>query len=176
MDAKLITTWVGIATGVVAILTFFLSINQRRKELRWKQAELARKLLDELFADADAAQGFYMLDGVQYPYKDFNEQLISVRPEDVVTTVRKVLVKGRLDEKETKILFCLDSLLYFLNRIENSLQSELILFQDISTPCEYYVGLIARHKDTFSRYMNSIGYISLLRFCERFTGWVSEQK
>jgi hypothetical protein len=176
MNATLIAAWVGIATGLVAISTFFYSIQQRRKELRWKQAELARKLLDDLFADVDAAQGLYMLDGVRYPYKDFYDQAIEVRTEDVVVTLNKMLATQHLDGKETKILFCLDSLLYFLNRIENSLISGLVLFQDINTPCEYYVALIARHKSVFSQYMLRVGYKSLLYFCERFSTWTTEYK
>jgi hypothetical protein len=145
-------------------------------ELRWKRAELARKLLDDVFADDDAAQGFYMLDGLNYPYKDWKNEAIDVEPEDIRATLNKALATQQLDDKEARVLFCLDSVLYFLNRIGNPLTSKLILFEDIATPCEYYVGLIAQHKRAFSQYALSVGYRDLLGFFERFSVWASHAK
>ena len=176
MDAKLIATWVGIATGMTAVVTFFMSINQRKKELRWKQAELARKLIDDLFANDDAAQGFYMLDGVQYPYKDFFNQPIIVFPNDVIKAINNTFAGTGLNPKDARIMFCVDTLLYFLNRIENSLKSKLIVFEDIKTPCDYYVSIIATNRSLFISYMHSIGYVELLQFCERFPSWAIQNE
>lgn len=171
LNAPLIAAWVGIATGLAAIATFATSISQRRKELRWKQAELARKLLDDLFANDDSGQGLDMLDGVKRRYKGFDDQAIDVNPADAVATVAKSLSGGDLDDREAKILFCVDIVLYFFNRIEGSLSSKLVLFLDVKTPCEYYVGLIACHKGVFSRYMEQAKYASVVHFCERFSAW-----
>ena len=173
MDIKIVTSWIGIATGLIAIVTFFMSIRQRQKELRWKQAELARKLVDDFLNDPDAAQGLYMLDGLQYPFKDFFGRPMTVTPTEIVDSIEKSVVKENLDDKQARILFCIDSILYFMNRIESSLKSKLIVFEDVDTPCDYYVSLIAPNKVAFSRYMHEVKYTGLLQFCERFPSWTS---
>jgi hypothetical protein len=171
IDLNLVTKWLAIATGFLGIITFIFSIIQRKRELRWKQAELARKLIDDLFNDEDASQALYILDDVNRPYKDCDGTPMNASRSDLMRSINNSLTGARLDQREESIIFNVDSLLYFLNRIDLSLKSKLIVFDDIVAPFDYYLSLMRQDKEAFTNYMKKVGYPNLPHFCNRFPCW-----
>jgi hypothetical protein len=157
--ATLITIGSAVVTGGFAVL-------QWRKELRWKQAELARTLLDEIFDYDPSNDAWRMVDGKEI-YKDGkgNEYRINMG------LVRQALPTPWADDRggqDVYIRWCFDALLYYLERLEQSVQINLVRMEDLTAPTSYYIELMAKDKKLFRDYAELIRFHGAVAFMNRF--------
>src|SRR5215471_11296281 len=118
--ATVITALLTLAGGVV---TAALAVRQSRKDYRWKQAELARSLLDDIFDDPPSNDAWRMVDGEEL-YEDEQGNKYQITMADV----RRALPRPWNDDKGGKdvyIRWCFDDLFYYLERLESSVHLKL---------------------------------------------------
>lgn len=170
----------GICAGVWAVVVWRrearwrredreAELKQRQEELRWKQAELARQLLDDIFDYGPSNDAWRLVDGEEV-YKDEkgNEYRINM------DMVRRALPKPWSDEcagPEVYIRWCFDALLYYLERLEQSVQIELVRFEDLAASTSYYIDLMAKDKQLFQDYAELIRFNRAIAFMNRFSEW-----
>lgn len=160
----LITLGSGVITGGFAVW-------QWRKEYRWKQAELARKLLDEIFDYDPSNDAWRMVDGEEN-YKDNNGNPFRVSMDDV----RRALPTPWNDDsggRDVYIRWCFDALLYYLERLEQSVQIRLVRIEDLAASASYYIALMANDKKLFQDYAELIRFHGAVTFMNRFPEWHS---
>lgn len=158
-----------------AIVEMRYSTDQRNVDLRWRQAETAKKILDELRTDYAARSALMMLDwnGRAYVYEGTatgpvthdkrRESLRTVNtifsPEDLATFIRDAF----------------DSLFDHFERIEHFIRIELIRFEDVKEPLSYHVRKLA-HSDerpTIENFLKVYEFTQATSFLKRFKEWRS---
>jgi hypothetical protein len=152
----------------------------RQQELQWKQAELARELLDDIFDYKPSNDAWEMVDG-ETDFKDMDGVRLHITIEDVrraltLTEESGILILPNATDSETKqkekyIRWCFDALFYYLERLEQSLRTEVVRFGDLRSSATYYVALMATDKKYFQDYCKFIGFEGAVAFMNRFLEW-----
>ena len=152
-----------------AVVTVGFAVWQWRKDYRWKQAELARELLDEIFDYAPSNDALRMVDGEEF-YRDEEDHSFNIN----MNLVRQALPKPWSDSKvgpDVYVRWCFDALFYYLERIEQSVQIKLVRIEDLAGSTSYYITLMARDKKIFTDYAELIGFHRAVAFLNRFPEW-----
>lgn len=174
MDWIQALSWVAaIAVGLFGIVKIVIELKQSRlqrvRELRWKKAQAAKALNDEMLADKAADAAMFMLDwdGREFEIKAGERSSIT-RPEmlSALRTTNTVF-----SDKEMFVRDSFDKWLYYLGIFEHHISRDLIDFMDIEYPVEYYVGLMARDGAVFEEYLRRYGFGRTLSFLARFESW-----
>lgn len=164
--------WIDLVTlvgGVVAVIGGLIaafktiqelqqSRRQREEELRWKQANVAKQLLDELFGHKYSENAVLMLDWnkSKREYVVGDESLI-ISYEDVLTALTKEQ-SDSLSEKEMYIRECFDFFFYFIDRIKHYININLTNFEDIKAPLKPYAKKINYHRKIYYSFMQAQEY------------------
>ncbi len=158
-----ISSWLGAIGGILLAIVNYVSqqrLNRRQRELelkqnklvlRWKQAEAAKKILDEMHADKNAAAAMKMLDWNDVKFEVVPGKREVIWEEDYV----KALRTKNLDftEKEMFIRNCFDNLFYYMAMMEHYVKSDLILLQDVAFPLDYYLNTMKRNHEVFENFL-----------------------
>ena len=155
------------------------SYNQRKLEYRWRQAEMGKKLVDEMFEDEDAYNAALIMDKILKEVTLPSGERVPVSMPDVVSTLKSPDSSGM--EMQLYIHRCFDSFFYHLDRFEHFIQINLVRREDVSVPARYYATILSKYDETFKAYLNYIGYIRALQFLEHlwddsFNPSVSEKR
>ncbi len=175
---------VGAVLGIViAFLKYFSEQRQNRQqreraleqsqlELRWKQAEAAKKLLDEMLTDTRAVAAMKML--------DWNDLEFEVKPGLKLTIWEHEYVKAlrtsnlKFTDKEAYIRDCFDSLFYFMAMIEHYAHSELVRLEDVAFPLDYYMKIINKNRAVFDKFLLHYGLKRTTRMMQRLDRYRDE--
>lgn len=184
MDWIQALSWIGAVIGIVLALIKYVSeqrqnreqreraLAQSQLELRWKQAEAAKKLLDEMLTDTRAVAAMKML--------DWNDLEFEVKPGLKLPVWEKDYLKAlrvsnlAFDDKETFIRDCFDSLFYFMAMIEHYIHSDLVRVEDVAFPLDYYMKIINRNREVFDRFLTHYKLDRTVRFMKRLDGYKEE--
>ncbi len=169
----LLTRAGGVVAIISAVLTGGFALFQWKKDLRWKQAELARSMLDEIFDYPPSDDAWRMVDG-EMDYKDSNGASYTITMADVRAALPQKPSGswGESPGTHVYIRWCFDALLYYLERLELSLEIEIIEFRDIRASVLYYVSLMAKSdKELYLTYARTIGFDGAVAFLDRFSEW-----
>jgi hypothetical protein len=171
---QVISWGVAIAGGLIAAFAaiYQLRINttQRKAELRWKQANLGRELVDEI-CRGGAGKAHQMLD-----YYEEGRTFEAIPEDSKTITLPEILAALDLNNvsKTKKSIFireCFEHLFYSLHRLEHFIESDLLEFEDVNTPFEYYAEIMVKHKQVFVNYMTQAKYRRAILFLDRFQKW-----
>lgn len=149
-----------IGGPIAAIWSFKLrreTLNQQKREHRWRQADLGRQLIDELYLrdrDADVALQFIddelstiAVDGIHYPIS--------------MVDVRQALTYDQgLDSKSIQIRRSFDALFYHLEKFANMIRVELITVEDVQNPTMYYCAKLKVLNPVIEAYLRPVGYVN----------------
>src|SRR5262249_45794692 len=158
--SAIFTIFAGICAGVWAVAVWrreakwrredrHAELLRRNQELQWKQAELARQLLDEIFDFPPSEGALDMLDGESEfsEFEDAGAKRLKIGKSDIQHALRVGTVAGKrslLDsasEKEQRadkhIRYCFDSLFYYLERLERSVATNVVRFEDLLASSGY---------------------------------------
>jgi hypothetical protein len=160
-----------LIAAIFALAQARLSLAQRREDLRWKQAEVAKKVVDEWFDWDESRDALLMIEPRKRRYVLPNGESHVIEQPDVLKALSSTATGN--DVEETFIQDCFDALFYYFERTEQFLMAKLILFPDVQRPAEYYIGLMSAQKNTYRTYAQSIGYSGALAFLDRFKAWSS---
>jgi len=164
----------GLIAAGLAIWQAAQNRQQRALELRWKQADSAKHLIDEIFHDEFSNCATLMLDSWDRAYPIPGASKVKIPWEDVV----RALKVQSFDTEDLKSIFvrdCFDTLFYYLDRFEHFIQVGLTTFEDLRMPTQYYVDMMAEDKALFVSYIKYCKYTNIWQFLDRFPKWVEEQ-
>ncbi len=160
---------VAVGGGLIAAFKTIQELQQSRQqrceELRWKQANIAKQLLDELFGHEYSENAVLMLDWNKgkREYVVGNESLM-ISYKDVITALKKEhsdLTRepsDSLSEKEIYIRECFDFFFYFVDRIKHYININLINFDDIKAPLKSYARKINDNGEVYYSFMQAQEY------------------
>jgi hypothetical protein len=138
------------------------------RELRWKQSEQARSVLDELEDDEYANAAMLLL--------DWDGREVSIAGHYKVFTHKQVdkalrTTDTNFDEDEVVIRDCYDHFFYSLERISLWIEVELISVYDVVFPIGYLAGCMAKRRPVFEGFMCEYDYSRSLRLMKQFESW-----
>ena len=130
---------------------------------------MGKRLYDEIFADEFANNALWMIEspGRLYHGKDAPAVLI---PQSAV--LRAPEHRDVEDDESRYVRDCFDMLMFYLDRIEHYVAIDLVVFQDVESPADYYVAKMAPHKVVYVQYVRSIPYPRVLHFLQRYPSLV----
>lgn len=189
-QASSLTTWLLTGTSISALVggawAFYRYVDERqqdrqqridelkqqRTELRWRQAQAAKQLLDEMQEDSQAVAAMDMLDS--------ESRIFEIAPDTRVDiTVARWLAALQPAPDSANVLLdsfvrgCFDSLFYFMAMLDHYVAREFVLFEDAKFPLDYYIKIMAEDKAVYRSYLSSYGLTGTERFLERFPDWVN---
>jgi hypothetical protein len=145
------------------------SLAQRREDLRWRKAEMAKKLLDEAWSSQRHRQVLTMLDWEGRVYQDGG------RVTGVITYPRLHAAlrteETHFDDDEQFIRDSFDEFFDALTRMQHFASIGLIEFEDVRPRYAYYVRILAAMKPVMKPFLAVYGYKQALEFLERFKAW-----
>jgi hypothetical protein len=165
----------GLIAATLGILEAFQSRRLRERELRWKQAESGKHLIDEIFHESSSNAATLMLDSWDRTYMIASGSEVEIAWKDVL----RALNVESFDKEDTKSVFirdCFDMLFYYLDRFEHLIEAGLTTFEDVQLPIEYYVDMMAEHKVVIAAYIHACKYKKIWHFLNRFPAWVRPPK
>jgi hypothetical protein len=141
---QIVVSAVAIIGGLVAAFKAIAELKrgniQRREDMRWKQAEMAKKIIDEIYNDRLARAAMKMLDwsGLTYERPDGS------RSGPIDDTVRRIglrISNTAFSEKDDGpfIRDAYDALFDAFERLEHFIRIRLIQFEDVQPVFRYYV-------------------------------------
>jgi hypothetical protein len=169
-----VISWVVLSVGGLiaafkAIYEMQQNREQRGEELRWRRANVAKGILDELFSNPHSQFATLILDWSErqreYEVKKGSNQVISYN--EVVAALGKAQ-QADLNDKEVFIRDCFDCFFYLIDRIDHSIRIKLISFEDVDAPLRRYAKKIEIQKETYENFMKSQGYSLAIQFFKRF--------
>ena len=124
----------------------------RERELRWRQAEAGKRLLDELEASGKAQAALGMLDWDGIEYEIAPGKSAEIWESDYLKALR--IWPLNFDDKEVFIRNAFDELFGHMAVCEHHLQAQLVLFEDIRFPYDYYVPTLNRNQTVFEEFLD----------------------
>ncbi|HEY0603305.1 MAG TPA: hypothetical protein VGD58_10360 [Herpetosiphonaceae bacterium] len=155
-------TWGKIASAAFTLIAIFLAImeysestDQRIKELRFQQAQVGKGLLDQVFASEEAQDAMRMLDhqdtGMKFQVTEGEPELI--KTSDIIQALN-----SDEDTPPDKVVFIqerIDTLLFFIGRIQSFIEIDMVNEEDVLYPLEYYAHQMCDYKDDISTYITT---------------------
>jgi hypothetical protein len=144
------------------------NLAQRKLELKWKKSDAGKKLMDEFLDSCNTKDARDILEypsGFLYGGKENSNYNIG-EPEMLLALDTK---PAEGDQKQTKFIReRFDSMLFQFGIFEHHIKRELIDFDDVYYPANYYVKKMNKNKGVFIAYIIKYEFLYTLPFLERF--------
>jgi hypothetical protein len=169
-----VISWIGALIGIaIAVLKYVseqkqnrrqqeLQLDQRKLELRWKQAEAAKKMLDEMLTDQGAQAAMTMLDWDDLEFEIKPGVKANIWEKDYVSALRTKDLD--FSDKEAYIRSCFDNLFYYMAMMDHYINSGLVLLEDVVFPLDYYLAIMNRNRNAFHAFLEHYGQTRTLNF------------
>ncbi|HKW63917.1 MAG TPA: hypothetical protein VJN89_15305 [Candidatus Acidoferrum sp.] len=127
----------------------------RAEELRWKKANSAKELLDDIHNHELEKSAVRMLDwhDGQAEYEISPGQKATVSYADVLAALAKNGSELR-DRKDVYIRDCFDWFFYRVDRIQHYIDRDLIDFDDVKPVFRIYAREIEKHRKIYGAFLN----------------------
>lgn len=166
------------AFGVSSLHAAYKAVNQareqrrlRERELRWRQSEQARLILERMEDDEHAAAAMLML--------DYQNREITLEEEEYAFSYAEIdealrVTNLKFSDDEVTIRDCYDHLFYHLEVIAQWIEVELITVYDVIFPVCYLADCMEERKAAFVAFLGQYRYVRARALLERF--WSGELK
>jgi hypothetical protein len=147
---------------------------QRREDMRWKRAEMAKTCLDEIFGDTLSSAALKMLDWSNLTYNLPNGGKTAPVDRDAR---RKALRTSetifQADGQEQFIRDSFDALLDGFQTLEHYIRIGLIEFADVKEPFAYYVRKLSSSEEypVVQSFLDAYEFDLSGEFLSRFPEW-----
>jgi hypothetical protein len=145
------------------------SNKDRKEQFRWRQAEMARTILDRTWHDELAKSALKMLDwsGLKYEHGGrFTEHITDEKMWNALRTKDTLFT-----DDEQYVRDCFDKLFDDFGDIEHYLSINLINWDDVRGRLDYYVSLLAKQKGVYKDFLVTYKFDLALQLLERFPQW-----
>ena len=164
--SKLIGIIAALLGGLKFLVEYSRSNRQKEDEFRWKKAELARKILDEMFGDPLSRSALRMLDWWERTYTAPDNRQFRVTTAIVLAGLR---VKNMtFTHEEQFVRDCFERFYDMTDSIEHFMRAGLLSPEDVLPPLRYYSDCISKHRDVHSAFWKTYGYEFTEAFFSRF--------
>jgi hypothetical protein len=147
-----------------------LNTEQRKSELRWRQANAAKESINDIHRNDWAKNAVTMFDWSEGKQRlTFVEKKKSIEisyEEDVISALKKSY--NECSDIEHDIVYCFDWFFYFIDRIEHYIRTKLIEFEDVEDVFRPYNEKIKKHEQVFETFMNMHSYKLANDFWKRY--------
>ncbi len=163
---------VGIIGGLIAVFTGIYQLSQTNvqsaRDLRWKQAEVAREMITKMLAD-EGWKGMEMMDWED----EGREYEINGQKEKVnAAAVYAALEKNESTDKDRYIIDRLDRAFFLVSQLESAVRSELVKIEDVRFPLSWYAAKrLCPRKQLFEAYIKENAAPETLQFLQRLDEW-----
>jgi hypothetical protein len=173
-----IARYVAIVSALVAatvgIGQYRRGVSQSMRELEWKQAEMARTLINGMMND-EGWQAMRMLDWEEgRDYEVTPGTIVRILPKDVPVAIEAALRAKGSQRTETQrfITDRYDRFLFRVSQLQAAVRSGLVRKEDVRFPLEWYVEKrICSHKKVLLAYMAENSTIESKQFFESLDAW-----
>ena len=158
----------GLVSAFVLIISLRENTNQKATELRWNQAKLAVELQDDMLINDP--QSFNALRMTDWSAFDFvvNGKTVKVTREEVRAAL-DTENDNNLPPNGVFIRESFDRLFYRMGKIERSLESNLVRFEDVCSPMDYYVPFLrSTYGQVLDGYMTQLHHNDAQNLMKRF--------
>jgi hypothetical protein len=175
----LLKEWGQLLAVVVAVVGLFKVVyeiqesrKQRVEELRWKRANAARELLDDIHNHEFSANAVHMLDWCD---GEADYQLVpgGVRETISYSEVLEALKKNGKEDRKPKDIYvrdCFDWYFYRIDRIEHYIRRGLIDFEDVRAVFKVYAQETAKRRRVYDDFLVFHQYELAQEFFRRYSG------
>jgi hypothetical protein len=166
--------WIGVVGALIAVFTGVYQLWQANlldaREMRWKQAQLAKEMVDKMVAD-EGWKAMEMLDwddeGRTYRIQGRNYKINA-------KTVYTALEKDTSDDKDRYIIDRLDRTFFMVSQLEAAVRSDLVRLEDVRFPLTWYAAKrLCPRKKLFEDYIRENAAPETMQFFERLEEWRS---
>ena len=172
-----VTKIIGIVGALIAaggtVFNMAQTNAQDARELRWKQAALAREMVNKMIDDR-GWKAMLMLDWQEGRTFEFAEghKPERILPRDVLAAMTKVAETREPSEKERYIVDQFDRLFLLVSQLESAARSDLVKRDDVRFPLSWYVtNRFCDHKQLLAAYMTKYSAPEALHFFESLEEW-----
>jgi nucleoid DNA-binding protein len=168
VTAKVVAILGGIISAIALVVTLQSSTEQRASELRWKQANLAMELVDTMLSDSQAFDALRMIDWYGRTYQISIDEEAVIGSEDIRYSL-DVQNNDNLSPSDVFVRESFDRLFYHMGRIERSVRTELIKFDDVRSPLGYYAEILCNeYKTVLTPYTTQLRVDDAQKLLDRF--------
>ena len=163
---------VGIIGGLIAAFKVIYELKESRKQkakdLRWKQTNSARELINQMLSPGLAANATIMFDWTGREFEITANQKEAISFEDVRSSLR--ITDLEFTDKEVYIRDCVDAFLFEVEFMEQSINNQLIEFSDIKFPMGYFLKVLKKNQifNPLKVFINEYQYTNSKAFFQRF--------
>jgi hypothetical protein len=159
----------GIVSAVVLIVTLQGGLAQRTREHRWNQAKLAMEFVDTMLSDHQAFDAMRMIDWGQRKYEIGSGRTELITSQDVRSAL-DIRNNAGLSPSGVYVRESFDRLFHYLGKMERSLNSGLVTFDDVRSPLAYYVPILTKtYGEVLTPYMKQLGHDDAIDFLQRLS-------
>lgn len=154
--AYLVASVGGLCAALWAVYQWHVSVKQREVEHRWRQAEVGRQLIGQLFDDdSDAGDALEIVDKQRDDVKMPDGSVTTVTEDDITKALTNTS-DSCPTSREIRRRF--DALFYHLERFQHMIDIGLITREDVLNPTQYYCRKLTPFNSAIPKYLNDIGY------------------
>jgi hypothetical protein len=180
---ELVGYFLAVPIAIAGLIKWLYEIaanrKQRADELRWKQAQSAKELLDDIHNHELSKQAVHMMDwedeSAEYWIGDGEEkQKTAITYKEVLDALGKNAKNQRCGKKEAFIRDCFDWFFYRVDRIEHYIRRGLIQFEDVRDVFKVYARQVNARRDVFDGFLRFHEYELAHKFFRRYHAAVSD--
>lgn len=165
---KFVGVFGGLIAAFVGIYQLWQSNVQSGRELRWKQAELARDMVNKMMAD----EGWKAMEMMDWDDAGRDYEINGHKEKINVYAVYTALEKSESDEKDRHIIDRLDRAFFLVSQLEAAVRSDVVRLEDVRWPLSWYAARrMCPRKQLFEVYMKENAAPETLHFFERLNEW-----
>jgi hypothetical protein len=173
-----IKEWGKLVALVAAVVGLFKAIyeiqesrKQRAEELRWKRANAARELLDDIHHHELSASAVHMMDWCD---GEADYQIVAGGARETISysEVLEALKKNGKEARKPKEIYirdCFDWFFYRIDRIEHYIRRGLIDFEDVKAVFRVYAQVTAKHRPVYDNFLAFHEYELAREFFRRYS-------
>jgi hypothetical protein len=165
---KLVGIVGGLIAAFVGIYQLWQSNVQNGRELRWKQAELAREMVNKMVDD----EGWKAMEMMDWEDEGREYEINGQKEKINVNAVYAALEKSESTDKDRHIIDRLDRTFFLVSQLESAVRSDLIKIEDVRFPLSWYAAKrMCPRKQLFEGYMKENSAPETLQFFRRLDEW-----
>ncbi len=146
---------------------------QRVSEQKWRMASVAKDLNDRMIADPQVKVALSLLDIALRAYSLPSKPPVFLARSDIAPALDTATNGGNVDDQALLITDAFDQLFYYMGIFEHWISRDLVTFEDVRHPIDYYIGCMAKDCASVSRYLERFGFYRTIKFLNYFESWRS---